>query len=40
MKKQAHSKIINQDGKVYIKIFWLTSIILSVLLTLILNLLF
>jgi hypothetical protein len=29
----------NQSGKVVIKVFWLTSIILSVLLTLILNLL-
>jgi hypothetical protein len=29
-----------QAGKVYIKVFWLTSIILSVLLTLVLNIIF
>jgi hypothetical protein len=29
----------NQEGKVYVKVFWLTSILLSLFLTLILNLL-
>jgi hypothetical protein len=35
-----HNQQTDTHGKVHIKVFWLTSIVLSILLTLILNIIF
>lgn len=40
-REKLHSHpVLNQSGKVYIKVFWLAGLIISLILTLVLNLIF